>query len=754
MPGPSEAIALARKLHQSGSFQQAEQLYRQFLQAEPAAVEVWQMLGDAQRRQGKPAEASASYRQALSLRPASANAYCQLASVQAEANDRASAVESYRQALRLHPTHADALIGLGTTLAELGKLDEAVSHLRLAADARPESAKAHHNLGVALAQQGKARDAEECLRAALRIKPDYVEACYNLGNVLKEQGKRDEAIASFREGLRLKADHADIMNNLGLALNEAGRPAEAAVLLQQAVRLRPAMAEAHNNLGLAYADLGRFAEAEASYRESLKINPAYTEAHNNLASTWKEQGRLEEALAGYEQAIRLQPDSASSHWNRSLALLASGDYARGWSEYEWRWKRKQTPPRPLPQPMWDGTPLQERTILLWMEQGLGDMLQFIRYAPLVQERGGTVIVECPAILVGLFSRCRGIDRVVAEGSPLPAFDCHAPLLGLPRLLQTTLTTVPADIPYLFADAQRTAAWGEKLRSLDGFKVGIVWQGNPHNQWDRWRSIPLEAFAPLAAIAGVRLITLQKGPGVEQLESLAGRFAITTLADDLDAEGEAFADTAAIMKQLDLVITVDTATAHLAGGLGVPVWMALATITDWRWLTRREESPWYPTLRIFRQSTLGDWPGVFDPITTALREKAARAAKNIRVDIGPGELIDRITILQLKAERLTDSAKRAATQAELAELLRARDGNVAATAELDRLTLALQAINQQLWRIEDEIRVCERRADFGPQFIALARQVCKRNDERTCLKGKINELLGCNRREEKVYSAGP
>ena len=230
------------------------------------------------------------------------------------------------------------------------------------------------------------------------------------------------------------------------------------VVLYQAVRLQPGSAEAHNNLGLAQTDLGRFAEAEASYQQALRLNPSYVEAHVNLASACKEQGRLDEALAGYEMALRLDPGSVGAHWNRSLAWLAAGDYERGWAEYEWRWRRKQTPPRPFRQPAWDGAPLAGRTILLWMEQGLGDMIQFLRYARLVKEQGGTVAVECPAFLLPLFSTCPGIDRLVAEGSELPPFDVQAPLLSLPRLLGTTRAGIPAGVPYLFADPALVESW--------------------------------------------------------------------------------------------------------------------------------------------------------------------------------------------------------------------------------------------------------------------------------------------------------
>jgi hypothetical protein len=275
------------------------------------------------------------------------------------------------------------------------------------------------------------------------------------------------------------------------------------------------------------------------------------------------------------------------------------------------------PPRTFAEPRWDGSPLDGRRILLHLEQGLGDTLQFIRYAPLVKARGGTVLLECPVELMPLLSRCQGIDRLLARGDELPAFDVHAPLLSLPLLCRTTLTTIPARLTYLFADPDVVDHWRRDLASVSAFKIGIVWQGNPDYVNDRYRSIPLAEFEPLARVPGVRLYSLQKGKGTDQLRALAGRFEIVELVPELDAAGGTFTETAAIMKNLDLVIGPDTAAVHLAGGLGVPVWVALMGRADWRWLRDRDDSPWYPTMRLFRQRQARNWKPVLERIAEEL-----------------------------------------------------------------------------------------------------------------------------------------
>jgi tetratricopeptide (TPR) repeat protein len=599
----------------------AEAHYRQLLQADPANAHAWFQLGRVLHSQGQHDAAAPCFEQALHYQRDWAEPYLELGKLLAARGQRAAALEQYRQALERRPLWIEALTQLGIALDELHRLDEALPLLEQAAAARPDAPQAHLNLGVALAEQHRPEPAVASLRRALKLQSGYAEAHYNLGAVLGTLQRRDEAIACYRDALRLRPDYGEAYNNLGLALVETRHSAEAVVYLQQAVRLRPQAPEGHNNLGLAYADLGRFPEAEGCYRDALRLNPRYVEAHNNLGSTYKEQGRTAEALAGYQLALWLDPASASTHYNRSLAWLQAGDYQDGWPEYEWRWRRPTATPRSFRQPRWDGTPLAGRTILLYCEQGLGDTLQFLRYASLVQATGGTVLLECPGSLVPLLRTCPGIDRLIAEGDPLPDFDVQAPLLSLPGLLGTTSPeAVPAPIPYLAADRDRVAHWQSVLAAVPGFQVGLVWQGNPRHPWDHHRSLPLRCLEPLATVAGVHLISLQKGPGEEQLRTLAGRFPVVDLGPDFNRDGGAFLDTAAVMQQLDLVVTVDTAAAHLAGALGVPVWVLLSRIADWRWLREREDTPWYPSMRLFRQRQLGDWPEVAARVADALRQR--------------------------------------------------------------------------------------------------------------------------------------
>jgi hypothetical protein len=296
--------------------------------------------------------------------------------------------------------------------------------------------------------------------------------------------------------------------------------------------------------------------------------------------------------------------------------LLSGDFERGWAEYEWRWKTKDCPRRNFSQATWDGQPLDGKTILLHAEQGLGDVIQVVRYAALVKRRGGVVVVECPRPLLSLLANCEGIDRLVGRGEELPSFDVQASLLSLPGIFHTTLEDLPATIPYLFADPGLAQRWRQELDRIAGFKIGIAWQGSLQNRNDRDRSIPLDCFEPLARCSGVQLLSLQKGAGVEQLPEVTKRFPVTELGSRL----EDFMDTAAVLANLDLVVTCDTAVAHLAGALGAAVWVAIPFVPDWRWLLDRSDSPWYPTTRLFRQESRGDWQGVFQRIAVAVGEK--------------------------------------------------------------------------------------------------------------------------------------
>ena len=520
------------------------------------------------------------------------------------------------QAPKPVPEKADELVAHGTALASNGNRAEAIKLLREAIRLRPDLAKAHHNLGVALSEEREYQQALASLRTALRLEPNYAEAHYNLGNTLGELDRCEEAVISFKAAIRRKPDYIDALNNLGLALTRLGRPEEAIVYLRQAVRLKPDVPEGHNNLGLAYAERGDFATAEACYEQALRLNPSYVDAHTNLGSAFKERGRLDEAMASYELALALDPESVTTHWNRSLAWLQMGNYEHGWREYEWRWQRKETRAKPFAQPHWDGTPFPGRSILVHLEQGMGDSIQFIRYMPMVKERGGTVVVAAPPNLTSLLASCPGIDQVVSEQEEPFLEDFQVPLLSLPALLGTTVTTIPANVPYLSANPDFIKRWEERLSSVPGLKVGVAWQGNPRHKWDRHRSFPLPLMEPLARAQGIALVSLQKDIGSEQVALLKDRFAVIDFSSDLAD----FTDTAALIQCLDLVICCDTAVAHLAGALGVRVWVALSTIVDWRWLLNRDDSPWYPTMRLFRQERLGEWQRVFERMAGELERE--------------------------------------------------------------------------------------------------------------------------------------
>ncbi len=511
-----------------------------------------------------------------------------------------------------------------------------------------------------------------------------------------------------------------------------------------------------------------FAGACASGR-SVRLRPEHAEAHNNLGVLFEQLGRMDEAIAAYQEALRLKPDSPDTRKNLALGLLMRGEYDRGWAEYEWRWKTPVAPQRNFAQPRWDGRPLHGQAILLYAEQGLGDTIQFVRYAPLVKERGGVVLVECPSALEKLLHRCPGIDRVIVQGMPLPDFAYQVPFLSLPGVFHTTPETVPAAVPYLSAEPARIEEWGRELAAAVGhvsyvpaanghvtnvphIRIGIAWQGSQKYQGDAHRSVPLRAFAPLAELPGVRLISLQKGYGAEQLRDVPGHWDIVDFGARLDADG-AFLDTAAILAHLDLVVTSDTAVAHLAGALGIEVWMAVSMAADWRWMRGREDSPWYPTLRLFRQEQWGDWAGVFARMADELRQRRFGLRGPIVAEIAPGELVDRITILEIKRSRVHDARKLGNIRLELGSLLAAQARCVKPSAELERVTAALRNVNEALWDIEDEIRVCEQGQDFGAASSSWPAR-CIAPTTSAELKRQINQRLGSRICEEKSYTTAP
>jgi tetratricopeptide (TPR) repeat protein len=617
-------------------------------------------------------EAAACLRQLLALRPEEAEALNHLGVALSEQGQYAEALDCFDRALRGQPAFPQAHHNRGNALRKLGRHAAAAAACEEALRLDPEAADVCNNLGITLLALGRQADAAVRFRQALRLRPDHPDAANNLGVALSEQGHLTEAVAIYRQVLRRRPQAAESHNNLGIALAAQGRFAEAIACYRRALKLKPDYADAHNNLGNSLRQEGQVAEAAAALEQALRLKPDYAEAHNNLAIVRMRQGRIEQALEGYAEAVRLKPEYAEAHCNRALAWLLQGNFEQGWPEYESRWGTKDFKPRDFQQPRWDGTPLEGRTILLWCEQGLGDTLQFVRYAALVRQRGGVVLLEAPPRLLPLLKSCPGIDRLLPAGGPLPDFEVQAPLLSLPGLLRTTLETIPAPVPYLSPEPQRLRRWGEELRAIPGFKIGIAWQGSPTYGGDRHRSIPLKHFEPLARLPGVRLVSLQKKAGREQLAAVAGDWGVLDLAPRLDEDGGAFLDTAAVLPHLDLLVCSDSAVVHLAGALGVAAWVALPVARDWRWLRERSDCPWYPSLRLFRQRRWGDWDEVFRRIAAEVsqRQKAAQH-RPLPVEVTAGELLARIAALEVRRRQAASGAEAAQVSVALGRLIAAR-----------------------------------------------------------------------------------
>jgi tetratricopeptide (TPR) repeat protein len=531
------------------------------------------------------------------------------------------AEQLYRQVLCADPSHADAHHLLGALACETGHFEQAVASIRRALTLNPQIAAAWYNLGNASEGLGQLGDAIGYYRRAIQLSPGFAEAWNNLGIALKRQNQAEEAVQCYLEALRHKQNYVEALANLGNVRREQRRLEEAAAWHRQALQVDPRRAATHFNLAIALTELGQLEEATTCYQQALRLKPDFGEAYDGLGVAFTKQGRFEEAMACFDQALHYDTSQAEAHLNRAILWLLQGDWGRGWKEYEWRWRTRDFTRHSFRQPLWDGSALEGRTILLHAEQGLGDTVHFIRYASLVKQRGGNTIVACQPPLVRLLAGVAGIDKLVAQGTALPAFDVQAPLLSLPGIFQTTSANVPNTVPYLKAAPGLVQKWRQEIAPLGGFKVGIAWQGNPTYRYDRQRSIPLALFGLLAQVPGVQLISLQKGPGTEQQQGLTGQFPLVDLGNELDESSGPFMDTAAIVKNVDLVISSDTVIAHLAGALAVPVWVALPVVPDWRWLLEREDSQWYPTMRLFRQRQYGHWEDLFDRMAEELKKPA-------------------------------------------------------------------------------------------------------------------------------------
>ena len=503
---------------------------------------------------------------------------------------------------------------------QAGDHGAALEWIDAAVAANSESAPVHATRALILRALGRVDEAIESLRLAIELAPDNPVFLYNLGNALIAAERLGEAADAYRRAVTLAPDTAEFHNGLGEALRLADDGAAAIGRFTEAIHLRPDYAEAHNGLGATHYDRRELDAAAACYREAIRLRPDHVEARKNLGAVLFEMGDQGGALEQYRGVIAIAPDYAEAHFHLGCTLLRQGDFAEGWAEYEWR-RRLPGSPSPIPGlAEWRGEDLAGRTILLYGEQGLGDVIQFARYATLLAERGAKVVLGVRRPLARLMTTVPGVSLVIAESGDAPPLDFQAPLLSLPWRLGTELATIPASVPYVFAEDRAARAWRRRLGGRKGLKVGLVWSGDPrpHDREcamiDRRRSLALAQFAPLAGIAGIRFVSLQKGPGAAQLASAPAGLEVADFMADIDD----FADTAALIANLDLVITVDTSVAHLAGAMGTPVWILSRFDGCWRWLLGRYDSPWYPSARLFRQEVAGDWAPALEALANRLR----------------------------------------------------------------------------------------------------------------------------------------
>jgi tetratricopeptide (TPR) repeat protein len=641
----SQAVAL----HQQGRLEDAERIYQKY----DTRFDALYLRGIIALQTGRIDLAIELFGETIALKPDHAEAYGNRGAALAHQRRFPAALADYNRAIALTPDNATVHINRGAAQSALGHDEEALASYATAIALRPDSADAYNNHAATLAVLGRPEAALASCDAAIALRPDHPSAHYNRANALRDLNRFDDALSSYDAAIARQPNHSAVYNNRGGVLASLGRPEEALTNYATAIALRPTSAEAHNNQGAALVDLGRLEESVSSYDKAIALKPDYAAAYKNRGAALAGLGRLDEALVSCDQAIALRPDYAEAYADRAAALtalgriedalvdcdtavvlkpdtaearfnrgachLALGDFERGWEGFEWRWKSRFGPSQPgLPGLPWLGeTPIDHKTILVYAEQGLGDSLQFCRYVPLLAERA-RVILDVPRSLRRLLSGLGGATVLTDE--PPPPFDAWIPMMSLPLAFRTTLATIPASIPYLRADPAEAAAWKHRLAGLPGRKIGLVWAGSPFSQqpraqaMDRRRSITLRHYAPLAAIPGVSLISLQKGDASAQPRP-AGM-----LLHDWTDELTDYADTAALIEALDLVISVDTSVVHLAGALGKPIWVLNRYDQCWRWLRGRTDSPWYPSARLFRQRFPGDWSGVISEVTQALRSE--------------------------------------------------------------------------------------------------------------------------------------
>jgi tetratricopeptide (TPR) repeat protein len=642
------ALQQALAVHQSGSIEQAREVYRRLYKLYPRNPDVLRLLGTADYQLGNLEEGAGYLRQSLKEQPQQPGTWNNLGNALKQLGQLEESLKAYDKALAFKPDYAEASNNKGVVLRALQRFEESLACYDKAVSIRQDYLDAHNNRGAVLKAMRRYEEALASYDRALVLKPDYFEAHNNRAIVLNDLKRFQDSVESCIQALALKPDSAETYNCLGNAYRGQLLFKEAIACHERAIRLDPASAEAYNNRAVDFQKIGLYEEAMANCKKAIELSADYAEPYNNLGMLLQQSNRLEEALAcldtaialmpdyveaynnrgvvlmnlnrldqalaDYDAAIERDPDYAEAHWNKALLLILQGQYEQGWGLFEWRWLRNEAKTagkfRGLP---WLGQEsISGKTLLIYPEQGLGDYIQFCRYAPQVEALGAQVILEASSALVPVLSTLPGNFTIVASGDPLPQHDALCPLMSLPLAFKTTIDTIPANIPYFFADPVKTIEWQDRIGAGDQPRIGLVWSGNPTHKNDRNRSLSLSQMAPLFDLP-FEFHCLQKDIREEDRETLQRYPQLDIHADEL----QDFSDTAALIEAMDLVISVDTSVAHLAGAMGKPLWLLLPYVPDYRWMLERSDSPWYPSARLFRQPAMGDWNYVLMEVRQAL-----------------------------------------------------------------------------------------------------------------------------------------
>lgn len=690
------------------------------------------------------------------------------------------AISYYRQALSINPQYIEAALDGGNMLYNEGDFEQAIAFYKKALDANQNIPEVHYNLGMSYMRLKRIKDAIETFKKVIELNPKHTRAYIQIATIYSDRKDHETALNVLKNGLTANPDNAELLHHLGRAVRAMERYEESADLMRKALELNPRSATIMMDLANTLHMLDDFEHAFEYYKKALELKPDSVEALYNLGFTLKKCGNMQQARTFFEHAIdihtkalELRPNYPAARFSRALSYLTLGNFAQGWPEYEARWAAYNESPKKFSQPIWEGQSLKDKRILIYAEQGYGDTFQFIRYGKVLKTMGAHVIAQTQHRLEHIIGLCPYLDEVVSDRQPLPEFDYHIALMSIPMVLKTTVETVPNEIPYLAAKTELTQQWQEKLSADKNFKVGICWQGNKQyrsvflKKEVATKAMQLETFKPLSSVPNLSLYSLQKINGTEQLDTIAGDMKVVTF-DHFDEEAGPFMDTAAIIKNLNIVITVDTSIAHLAAGLGAEVWVLLPFPADWRWMLDRNDTPWYPNMKLFRQKERGDWTSVINEVREELSKRTQETNQSIQNKSFNQEDKKKDThrpdnqrathvreyIHAQKNAALQKAHMNPSNTNSLFEQHRFKEKStgvnidaipeeyrayVAQSEELQYLTHQLLTMNRKLWQLEKELKSVESMSVFDEATMRLIEEIHKAHTVKTVLSQQINEI---------------